>query len=230
MGGLSRGERAAEIAINEADRWWSSDLRLLIERNLVSADHIQTTLTALVHEIHDLIQSESKQYGQQMGTTISALLLIKGHYYTVHLGDSRVYEIGKTIDQLTKDHSWIQSEIDAGRLTEQEGANHPNRNALLQCAGMPGTPQVDINSGTIQSNNAYLLCSDGFYHYVNEHQFINLKEISEEEVNQWLAIAQQNVLNQKAHDNLTAIAVTTLNKSGDDKHLFGKLTQYMKGS
>ncbi len=95
---------------------------------------------------------------------------------------------------------------------------------------MPGTPQVDINSGTIQSNNAYLLCSDGFYHYVNEHQFINLKEISEEEVNQWLAIAQQNVLNQKAHDNLTAIAVTTLNKSGDDKHLFGKLTQYMKGS
>ena len=208
MGGLSHGEKAADIAVQESDRWWNSDLRILIQKNKVTKDNIVNTLNDLVQEIHQIIVEESNKLGESMGTTVTILLVINNQYYTVHVGDSRVYEVAQHVIQITKDHSWVQSEIDAGRLTEQEAAVHPKRNALIQCAGMPGKPKVHNRNGAMRNNSAFLLCSDGFYHYIDINQCKEIKGLSEQGLTDWLVKAERHILSQIAHDNLTAITVT----------------------
>lgn len=207
MGGFSHGEKAAEIAIEEAERWWHSDLKLLIETSRLKEEHILATLHELLHEIHFIIRQESESLGSTMGTTVTILLLIDACYYTAHLGDSRIYKITDTILRITKDHTWVQSELEAGRLSEAEASIHPRRNVLMQCAGMPSPPQVEMHSGSIQGRSSFLICSDGFYHYIKETDLGVLMGLNEDQLESWLTQKKVEILAQEAHDNLTAIAL-----------------------
>lgn len=228
MGGLSHGEKAADLAVAEADRWWKSDLQTLLKNGQATSKNISTTLTELAKEIHYLIQEEGRIFGEAMGTTLSALLLIHGTSYIVHLGDSRIYKINSRIEKLTQDHTWVQAEVDAGRLTETEALTHKRRNALLQCAGMPGEPEIKVIVDKIQCNDAYLICSDGFYHYIEEQAFLQIQSLSEKELKEWLNRAEKEILNQRAHDNLTAITLSTSNLQQEPSSFMDKMANYFK--
>lgn len=228
MGGLSHGERAADLAITESDRWWKSDLQMLLKSGKATRDNIAITLHELGKEIHYLVLEEAKFLGESMGTTLSLLLLIHGYSYIVHLGDSRIYKVNSHVDQLTKDHTWVQLEVDAGRISQEEALTHKNRNALLQCAGMPGEPEIDIKVNEISNNNCYFLCSDGFYHYIKEKSLLELPNSSEAELIQWLRELENKILKQRAHDNLTAIALTTSYIEEELPSLINKVTNYFK--
>lgn len=228
MGGLSHGEKAADIAIEESDRWWKSDLQMLLKSGQATKDNISITLHELGKEINYLVQEEGKFLGEPMGTTFSILLLIYNNSYIVHLGDSRIYKINSHASQLTKDHTWVQAEVEAGRISEEEALTHKNRNALLQCAGMPGEPEIDIKVNQISNNNGYLLCSDGFYHYIKEESLLQLPNSSEEQLIQWLKESEDQILEQRAHDNLTAIALSTSYIQEELPNFINKMTNYFK--
>jgi protein phosphatase len=102
-----------------------------------------------------------------MGTTVTALLWT-GHGFSVaHIGDSRAYLLrGGTLDQMTRDHTYVQALIDEGRISEQERETHPARSLLLQALGgedlAPDLAEVDVQNG-----DRLLLCSDGLSGVVN---------------------------------------------------------------
>jgi len=228
MGGLSHGEKAADLAIAESDRWWKSDLQMLLKSGQATNKNISITLYELAKEIHYLVQEEGRVLGEAMGTTLSILLLIHGNSYIVHLGDSRIYKINNRIEKLTQDHTWVQAEVEAGRLSESEALTHKNRNALLQCAGMPGEPEIEVIVNNINNNDAYLICSDGFYHYIEEQSFLQIQSLPETDLKEWLNRAEQEILNQRAHDNLTAIILSTSNLQQESTSFMDKMANYFK--
>ena len=91
----------------------------------------------------------------------------------VNIGDSRVYLITPdSLNQITKDHTFIQREIDAGRMTKEEALVSSQRSVLLQCVGASEEVYPDFFSGPVLPNEMFLLCCDGFVHVITEAEFL----------------------------------------------------------
>ena len=78
--------------------------------------------------------------------------------------------------QLTKDQTYVQREIDMGRMTPEQAKTDPQRNVLLQCVGAGDYLEPDFYSGEVRTGENYMLCSDGFRHIITKqelYQYLN---------------------------------------------------------
>lgn len=206
MGGLSKGELASSTVIKAFDHWFEKRLPHIEEFHIIKK------------EWKNLIENESKKirnYGMknqiELGTTITAILFQDKDWYAVNVGDSRIYELKWKIRQLTKDQTFVQRELDAGRITKKESLNHLKRNVLLQCIGTESvTP--DFFTGKIKNKGVYLLCSDGFRHMISSKEiYQGLRGIkNEEDLKQKLFELIELNKNRRETDNITAIGVKIL--------------------
>ena len=101
-----------------------------------------------------------------MGTTVVALLLLRGKYFIINVGDSRAYLLTNKLQQITKDQTFVQKEIDIGRMTIEQGMSDPRKSVLLQCVGASTVIEPDFYTGEVTRNSLFLLCSDGFRHTI----------------------------------------------------------------
>lgn len=105
------------------------------------------------------------------GTTITAVTIIDDLAYIVHVGDSRIYLISKDgIEQVTRDHSLVQRLIELDQLTPEEAAEHPQRNVLYRALGQNESLEVDTITRRLPPNSRLLLCSDGLWNQVPDHE------------------------------------------------------------
>ena len=102
-----------------------------------------------------------------MGTTFSGILFIGNQYVIGHVGDTRVYHIGASLNQLTTDQTFIAREISRGTMTLKQSKTDKRRNLLLQCIGASKVVDPQIICGKTEKG-AYMLCSDGFRHEISE--------------------------------------------------------------
>lgn len=105
---------------------------------------------------------------ERMGST-AVLVLIRGSIvWLAHVGDSRAYLYRKgSLDQLTKDHTWVQKMVEKGMLKPEEAQNHPESSRLLRAIGHRPEIEVDIGNGIhLNDGDAILMCSDGLSGYV----------------------------------------------------------------
>lgn len=97
-----------------------------------------------------------------MGTTVTAALLHGPELALVHVGDSRAYlRRGRSLHQLTTDHSVVGQMVAAGRISAEEARNLENRNVLLQALGVMSTIGPELVTTTLRAGDILLLCSDG---------------------------------------------------------------------
>jgi len=97
-----------------------------------------------------------------MGTTATVLLISDGRYLIGHVGDSRAYLWrGNRIQQITRDHTFIQDLLDAGHLTLTQAKHHPYRRVITRCLGDAEASVPDLYDGSLQRRDVYLLVSDG---------------------------------------------------------------------
>lgn len=99
-----------------------------------------------------------------MGTTACIVLLQDSEAYIAHVGDSRIYlYLGKEkqLHRITKDHSFVQTLVDAGQITDEEAEHHPNKNRILKALGIK--PDLVPSFGRVLPKNGdvFLICSDG---------------------------------------------------------------------
>ena len=158
MGGLEKGEVASGEVIRALVRWFEETLPLLLSGEQEKKGVGERRKRAIAKSLESLIQEENQMisvYGKEknllLGTTVSAVLLIAGWYLIVHVGDSRVYGLTEDVQQLTKDQTYVQREIDAGRLTKEQARQHPRRNVLLQCVGVQEKITPEWKSGVSQT-------------------------------------------------------------------------------
>jgi protein phosphatase len=106
-----------------------------------------------------------------MGTTATVLSLLPRRYLIGQVGDSRAYLLrGGVLTQLTKDHSYVQEQVDAGRLTPEEARVHPYANVITRCVGSSDDVVPDLYVGTLEATDLVLLASDGLTGMIDDDE------------------------------------------------------------
>ena len=173
MGGLDHGELASAEVIRMLSYWFDHKLPDALETMGFSDAGFERLVdgqwAGLIRDMNmDLIR-RSMAVRMNMGTTLTAMLLVGGRYTVAHVGDTRAYEIdAEAPRQITEDQTFVKREVDAGRMTPEEALVHPRRNVLLQCLGSTKEVVPAFYHGTVRPGSTYLLCSDGFRHVLTE--------------------------------------------------------------
>jgi protein phosphatase len=97
-----------------------------------------------------------------MGTTIVAAVFHGNRVSIAHIGDSRCYRLrGGRFEQLTRDHSLLQEQIDSGQITADQARFSLNKNLVTRALGIEAIVPADISEYRVEPDDIYLLCSDG---------------------------------------------------------------------
>lgn len=166
MGGHAAGEVASEMAVQIVAR---SLLQLESVSQPDAADRTAQSLRDANRAIYDRMLAENDKQG--MGTTASVLLLSEGRYLIGQIGDSRIYMLRDgALTQLTKDHSYVQEQVDAGLLTPEQARYHPYSNVITRCVGAGESVEPDLYSGEVRAGDVFLVASDGLTGMVDDRR------------------------------------------------------------
>jgi protein phosphatase len=161
MGGHAAGEVASAVAIAALadldDDLPASELQIALADAVTRAN--QT--------LHDMVAADPSIGG--MGTTLTAMLWSGNKVALCHIGDSRAYVLsGGEFQQITHDHTLVQSLVDDGRISPDEAATHPQRSLLLRALDGTSDAEPDLSLREAKAGDRYLLCSDGLSGVVSE--------------------------------------------------------------
>jgi protein phosphatase len=211
MGGHAAGEVASEMAVEML----SHDLADL--NNLDAADAHERVAKALRdanRAVCERTHIEPDKLG--MGSTVSALLLTDVRYLVGHVGDSRIYIVRDGgMRQLTKDHSLVQEQVDAGLLTEEQARRHPQSNVITRCIGMADEIEPDVFDGEARVGDCYLLASDGLTGMIDDRRILQLL-MSRATPARIVDALIHEANNNGGNDNITAVVVRVLTGESAD--------------
>ncbi|MCD7774137.1 MAG: protein phosphatase 2C domain-containing protein [Clostridiales bacterium] len=211
MGGLQKGELASATVIRAFSRWFNEDLPRLLQVRDFGMSIIKNAWETLINKQNELVYRYGINENIQLGTTLTALLIVNDAYLTAQLGDSRAYKIDKELVQLTKDQSVVAREVSLGHITEEQAKKDSRRNVLLQCLGAAKNIRTEYTSGKIGRNTCFLLCSDGFVHELDKKEIYGLlsPNLIKNEQDIKNALTGLVDLNKKRGetDNITALCV-----------------------
>jgi len=167
MGGYNAGEVASGIAVEEVAR----SLREAIAGTPLHAEETGTVwpqshriLRQAIEQanasVHATSLRDARFYG--MGTTLVAGVFYDNRLLLAHVGDSRCYRwrAGQTT-QLTRDHSLVQEQIDAGLLSPSEAQASEYKNLVTRAVGVEADVLVELQEYPVQTGDLFLFCSDG---------------------------------------------------------------------
>ena len=153
VGGAARGDIASSTAVH-----------ILRRLDAPAPDDMLEALAGAIHRAHDriaeLVDDDPELEGTS--TTVTAALFDGARIGVGHIGDSRGYLLREgTLSQLTQDHTFVQSLIDEGRITEEEARVHPHRNLILRAVDGVHETDPDLFHVDLAPGDRILLCSDG---------------------------------------------------------------------
>jgi protein phosphatase len=202
MGGHAAGEVASEMAVQIVLR----EIKEVADLSDGSATKILGEALKLANRaIHDRTITEVDKQG--MGTTASVLLLSDARYLIGQVGDSRVYLLRDgALKQLTKDHSYVQEQVDLGNLTPEQARYHPYSNVITRCVGASPEVEPDLYAGEARTGDIYLVASDGLTGMVDDRRLAQLlMSRAEPDRKVQALIAEANA--RGGLDNITAIVI-----------------------
>jgi protein phosphatase len=156
MGGHAGGDIASALA---------TQLVAQVDDAYDDEDLAVGTLLEAMQSANEKLTATVKEYAYLagMGTTMDSLIFTGTRASIAHIGDSRVYLLRDGVmNQITKDHTFVQTLVDSGRITEEEALIHPRRNVLMRVLGdASDEPQFDVYPIAVLPGDRFLLCSDG---------------------------------------------------------------------
>lgn len=201
MGGHNAGEVASSTAVNT--------VKQELEKTLDEKEHdkiIYNILSSIDYankKVFELSIHDANKAG--MGSTFVAAYIVEDKLYVANIGDSRAYLItnGEAI-QITVDHSVVQELVEAGSITPEEAAVHPDKNIITRALGTEALVDADLYEYSLKDGDCILLCSDGLCEMVHENVFPEILEKSkdlEEAANELVKTANEN----GGRDNITVV-------------------------
>lgn len=169
MGGYNAGEIASGMATafikSELCRW------LLEAGPNASLKEVRRAMEICVGNanlsIFNSANSNSSYSG--MGTTLVVAVFRENTLLLGHIGDSRCYRLrGGVLTQITKDHSLLQEQIDAGLISPEQAANSSIKNLVTRALGVDDVVPLEVSEYLVEPNDTYLLCSDGLSDMVED--------------------------------------------------------------
>ncbi len=198
MGGYNAGEVASGIAVELIKAEMAKALagKKPEELNGQSAERlIAEHATRANAAIYQAAQSQPQYSG--MGTTLVVALWHNNQVSVGHVGDSRLYRLrGGTLEQITRDHSLLQEQIDSGMITKEQARYSQNKNLVTRAVGIDPEVETEVHTYPAQPGDIYLLCSDGLSDMVTDEDI----QLALASLQSNLPLAAQQLV-QQANDN-----------------------------
>lgn len=162
MGGYNAGEVASGMATtfikSELGRWLAQAGRHANAREVRRA--MEICVDNANRSIFNAANSNPQYSG--MGTTLVVGVFQDGRLMLGHIGDSRCYRLRSgVLEQITKDHSLLQEQMDAGLITPEQAATSTNKNLVTRALGVEDAVLLEVNEHKVEPGDLFLMCSDG---------------------------------------------------------------------
>lgn len=164
---------------------------------------LEGAIQAATYMVFGLAQNNPDQKG--MGTTMSVLVLRGAYALTAQVGDSRVYLVrGGQASQLTEDHTLVAWQLKKGLISQEEARTSPQKNVITRAVGSRDYVQVDTRFLRIEPHDAFLLCSDGLYGYLEDGEIPAVMRLgTRTAAERFIEIANQ----RGGRDNITVLTI-----------------------
>lgn len=205
VGGAASGALASSIAtetlLREMHHWWHE----VPKRN---GETIERALRDAVDVANKSIYRKALESPEHhgMGTTATLALVVDSEAFIAQVGDSRAYLVrGETATQLTKDQSFVQRLVDAGRMTKKEAEQSEHRNIILQALGPEEKVVTDQYRVELTSGDFLVLCSDGLSNQLSEKELGHITRGAARPQEICKALIEE-AMHTGAPDNVTVVA------------------------
>ncbi len=205
VGGAQAGDVASQMAMEILGEAFN---------NLKPNEDAEELMRIAVERANSAIYQMSQDLPQlsTMATTVVALHL-SGNIGTIgHVGDSRLYRLDEkgNLYRETNDHSVVEEEVRAGRMTVAQAANHPSRNIISRALGADSVVEVDMKTIMFEPNTTFLLCSDGITRHIDDFELREL--LASNDTPAQLCQKMKEICYERgAEDNLTAVIAKVSN-------------------
>jgi serine/threonine protein phosphatase PrpC len=201
VGGAEAGEVASATAVDV--------LKQAFQQKLADSDDAEDVMELAIQRANSSIHQMAEEPRlASMATTVVALH-IEGRAATFgHVGDSRLYRLtvdGRLVRE-TADHSVVEEEVRAGRMTAEQAANHPSKNVISRALGAEALVEVDMKTTEVEDGSTFLLCTDGITRHIPDNELRELL-MSGQGVEAICAEMKRRCFQRGAEDNLTAVIV-----------------------
>lgn len=208
MGGLNKGELASATVIRAFNEWFDNELPQ--ELSKLDIDIIGSKFSLLIKDLNLKIKEFGMTSNEFLGTTFTGALFIEDQLLVVHVGDTRLYYIGSSVEQITDDQTVVAQEVRKGSLTEEEAENDKRQHILLQCVGASKAVEPQVKVERVKPGT-YMLCSDGFRHKITQEEiFADLnpkvlinKQVMKKKMKQLIELVKQ----RGEKDNISLVLI-----------------------
>ena len=213
MGGYNAGEVASGMATSlisdGLQETWNPRESERLGRDQAKAD-TERLIAEQIARANNAIFTTSQNNPEcaGMGTTLVVTLFFDNFMTVAHIGDSRLYRLrGDAMEQITRDHSLLQEQLDSGLITPEEAKLSQNKNLVTRALGIDPTVEPEIHVYETQVGDSYLLCSDGLSDMVEDEEIrltlITLRSNPNLTVQQLVQAANDN----GGRDNISAVLI-----------------------
>ena len=213
MGGYQFGEVASKECTCSMVNWFRNSLpELFSGRDAKWKERVYRQWEELIQQVNKRLVDFGKRTGSSPGTTISCLLFVGDEFMAANVGDSRCYAISDSVTQITRDQSMVADRVRKGLITQEQGKNANYRNILLQCVGVNDDVEPDYYFGKIEPEMSFVICSDGFWHLIEDADLI--KRLQSRSIYNKMVL-QQNLteltnmaMERGERDNVSVVGIT----------------------
>jgi len=198
MGGYNAGEVASGIAVEliRSELKAALESRKPEELNGQGAEQLIVEKTGRANNaIYQAAQSQPQFSG--MGTTLVVAVWCDNRVSVGHVGDSRLYRLrGEVLEQITRDHSLLQEQIDSGMITREQARHSQNKNLVTRAVGIDPEVETEVHTYPVQPGDIFMLCSYGLSDMVTDEDI----QLTLSSLQANLPLAAQQLV-QQANDN-----------------------------
>lgn len=202
VGGTSSGEIASHTAVNEVAQYFE-DKPLNVDDEM----GICTELLAAVKKANFRVYDTSQRYSANRGmATTMVIACVRGSdVYICNVGDSRAYIFdGVELTQISEDHTYVNELVKAGVISRAEAKNHTDKNMITKAIGAESDIDPDFFHTIINKGDALILCTDGLYGEVSDHEMEQVL-LDGEDMSEVCENLVKKANDNGGHDNITVI-------------------------
>lgn len=192
MGGHKAGDRASRVAVET--------LVELIKEAPNTHPELSSFKEIVGHAIAEVnlrvrVESQNNPDFEGMGTTLVVAMIKDGVLHVANVGDSRLYVVGREMQQITQDHSVVAELVRRGQIDTDSARLHPNKNYITRAIGAEDDVKVDYFEHTLSADEIVLMCSDGLTNMVEDEDIRLIIQVEPD------LVSKAEALIMKANEN-----------------------------
>ncbi len=201
MGGHKAGDYASRCTVETICE--------MVEKSLEKepAAILQKAIEAANEQVYQMAKTDEQYEG--MGTTIVAATLLGNSLQVANVGDSRLYIVGNTIKQITRDHSWVAEMVRLGEMDQDMAKNHAKKNIITRAVGASRNVEIDFFTVDLAEGESVLMCSDGLTNMLEDEEIRMIMQSQRDVVEKVQALVEE-ANKHGGMDNISVVLIEAM--------------------